>query len=437
MCYLSVSYLKNVLGLAATTATAVSLYSQALAYFMPLLGGWISDTHWGKYPTIMRFSFVYILGSAALAASTFEAWAWLTYVALVLIAIGTGGIKPCVSAFGADQFSGEYARRVPKQQLEKDVSRFFGAFYFSINTGSVLSFILSPIFRSAVGYWLAFGMPAVFLCIATFVFWLGRDNYLRFPATGSVITPMARAFREGWRHRHDARLQPGRTWLDTAVGHNGVQAVDVVNAKGFWRVLPIYAVMPAFWMLFDQQSPHTTVRHSLPPTLTTSRSLTLSSSRFCVHRSNAWVLQGERMYLHGLQPEQMTLANPVSVLILIPVLEKYVYPWLAAHRIQFDEFRRIGVGIVLSVASFLVAAFVQSLIPDDVTKTGPSIFLQLPQYAQHHIPLRLDVDEFDARSHTLLSFPLSVFRYFLISIAEISHFPSRASSSRTLSRRPH
>ena len=217
----------------------------------------------------MRFSFVYIVGSLALAGSTLDAWAWLTYIALVLVAIGTGGIKPCVSAFGADQFSGEYARLVPKERLVKEVSRFFGVFYFSINTGSVLSFILSPIFRTEVGYWLAFGMPAVFLCIATFVFWSARNSYLKFPATGSVITPMIRVFREGWKHREEARLQPGRTWLDTAVGHNGVQPADVVNAKGFWRILPFYAVMPAFWMLFDQQSPHkhsttTAQRYSVP-----------------------------------------------------------------------------------------------------------------------------------------------------------------------------
>ena len=44
-------YLKNVLGLAATTATSLSLYSQALAYFMPLLGGYVADTYWGKYTT--------------------------------------------------------------------------------------------------------------------------------------------------------------------------------------------------------------------------------------------------------------------------------------------------------------------------------------------------------------------------------------------------
>ena len=97
-------------------------------------------------------------------------------------------------------------------------------------------------------------------------------------------------------------------------------------------------------------------------------------------QSNAWVLQADRMELHGIQPEQMLLANPLLVVLLIPVMEKYVYPALAARNIPFGEFRRIGVGMILSVASFLLAAFVQSQIPDDLTKTGPSVFFQLPQY---------------------------------------------------------
>ena len=86
------------------------------------------------------------------------------------------------------------------------------------------------------------------------------------------------------------------------------------------------------------------------------------------------------MELHGIQPEQMLLANPVLVVLLIPVMEKYIYPALAARNIQFGEFRRIGVGMLLSVASFLLAAFVQSQIPDDPNLRGPSIFWQLPQY---------------------------------------------------------
>ena len=76
----------------------------------------------------------------------------------------------------------------------------------------------------------------------------------------------------------------------------------------------------------------------------------------------------------------MLLANPLLVVLLIPVMEKYIYPALAARNIAFGEFRRIGVGMILSVSSFLLAAFVQSQIPDDPTQTGPSVFFQLPQY---------------------------------------------------------
>ena len=246
-------YLRNELGFSATSSTSISLYSQALAYFMPLLGGYASDTYWGKYTTIIRFSLVYVVGSATLALTAFGPWAWGCFLGLLLIAVGTGGIKPCVSAFGADQFAGEYGKRVPHAELEREVGRFFHAFYFAINVGSVSSFILSPLLRSYVGYWMAFGLPAIFLCIATAVFWSARDHYVKYPAQGSVLTPMLRALWTGYQHRDELRLpaNAGKTWIDMSLGRDGVQQTDVAHAKAFWRILPFFAVIPAFWMLSD------------------------------------------------------------------------------------------------------------------------------------------------------------------------------------------
>lgn len=60
-------------------------------------------------------------------------------ISLILIGIGTGGIKPCVAAFGGDQFSSEQA---------KELAQFFSIFYFSINLGSLFSTILTPLIRS-------------------------------------------------------------------------------------------------------------------------------------------------------------------------------------------------------------------------------------------------------------------------------------------------
>jgi solute carrier family 15 oligopeptide transporter 1 len=53
--------------------------------------------------------------------------------------LGTGGIKPCVAAFGGDQF------KLPEQ--ERQLQTFFSVFYFSINAGSLISTFITPIFR--------------------------------------------------------------------------------------------------------------------------------------------------------------------------------------------------------------------------------------------------------------------------------------------------
>lgn len=91
---------------------------------------------------------------------------------LALIALGTGGIKPCVSAFGGDQF-------VAGQ--EKQLQSFFSFFYISINAGSLISTFLTPILRQDVHciegredcYPLAFGVPAILMVVALLLFVLG------------------------------------------------------------------------------------------------------------------------------------------------------------------------------------------------------------------------------------------------------------------------
>lgn len=86
-------------------------------------------------------------------------------IGLILIAIGTGGIKPCVAAFGGDQFI------LPDE--EQGLQEFFSRFYFAINLGGLLGMILTPILRKAVTcygedtcYALGFGFPALLMLLA-------------------------------------------------------------------------------------------------------------------------------------------------------------------------------------------------------------------------------------------------------------------------------
>src|SRR3954466_15969252 len=132
-------------------------------YFFPLLGGWLADRFLGKYPTILWLSLVYCAGHACLAVS--ESHPAGFFPGLFLIALGSGGIKPCVSAFVGDQFDRS------NRSLARVV---FDAFSWIINFGSFFASLLMPVFLKRLGPSVAFGIPGLLMFISTVVLWLGR-----------------------------------------------------------------------------------------------------------------------------------------------------------------------------------------------------------------------------------------------------------------------
>ncbi len=109
-------------------------------YFFPLLGGWLADRFFGKYHTIFWLSLVYCVGHACLAL--FDSNRTGFYTGLALIALGSGGIKPCVAAFVGDQFD---------QTNKHRAKVVFDAFYWIINFGSFFASLLMPIFLRSYG----------------------------------------------------------------------------------------------------------------------------------------------------------------------------------------------------------------------------------------------------------------------------------------------
>lgn len=142
------------------------------AYFLSLPGSILADWLWGKYRTIFWLSCVYCLGHLALAIDETRSGLFL---GLGLIAIGAGGIKPCVSSHVGDQF-GE-----SNQHL---LSRVFGWFYFAINFGAALSSLATPWILKHYGPHWAFGLPGLLMFLATVVFWLGRNKFVHIPPGG-------------------------------------------------------------------------------------------------------------------------------------------------------------------------------------------------------------------------------------------------------------
>lgn len=183
----------------------------SLVYLTPLLGALLADVFFGKYRVIVVLSIVYCLGHASLALMGMagETTMWLG-MGLWLIALGSGGIKPCVSAHVGDQFGSQNRHLVPQ---------IFNWFYWSINLGAFLSTLLTPWLLEWYGPHWAFGVPGVLMAFATILFWVGRWKFVHIPAKGVLF------IRELF------------TWD---------------SIKAILKLCSIYAFVAVFWSLFDQ-----------------------------------------------------------------------------------------------------------------------------------------------------------------------------------------
>jgi proton-dependent oligopeptide transporter, POT family len=308
-------------------AEATSTYHlfAGACYLFPLLGAYLSDRVWGKYKTILYLSLVYCLGHAVLAI-------WETrmglYAGLGLIALGSGGIKPCVSAHVGDQF------KANQTHLLKKV---YELFYFMINFGSFFSTLITPWTLKAYGPSIAFGVPGVLMFIATFVFWMGRNEYVHVPPTKSdghgLFNVVASAFK------NSSTRASGTTFLDGALKDHSKEHVDAV--KAVFDIAKLFAAISVFWALFDQHG-------------------------------SSWVIQAMNMNLEfmGVQFEasQISAWNPIMVMGLIPAFSLLIYPLLDKMGLKTTPIRRMTWGMFVGAASFAMIGGLQMWMDNSADK---------------------------------------------------------------------
>jgi proton-dependent oligopeptide transporter, POT family len=383
-------------------------------YFMPLFGAWLSDRFWGRYRTILWISLSYCAGHGVLATSdlftTVNAKLICLYSGLGLIAFGAGGIKPCVSAFMGDQFGADQGHLMRKA---------YGAFYFSINFGSFFSFLIIPWIAAKhtpltadagfvdrllwqikdggfSGYGWAFGVPGIVMALATFIFWLGTRHYVRKPParetrTAGFFAVFLTAFRNLPRGQYALNASAVISLLTTvvlpllmmigmvyvAVQHQVTPAVKTVGwvavgCFGFWYLLVVgasvlnWSELPdAFWKGARARFNATEIgaARSLAPILAVLALVPAFWALF--EQSNStWVLQGAQMQpfnFLGLRvgAEQMQSLNPLLVMILVPLLNWGLYPFIESRGLRVTALRRMSFGLLLTALSYVFVAWLQ------------------------------------------------------------------------------
>jgi POT family proton-dependent oligopeptide transporter len=280
-------------------------------YFFPLIGSIIADVFWGKYKTILLLSIVYCLGHLALSIDDTRMG---LAIGLTLIAIGSGGIKPCVSANVGDQFTDENKELIPKV---------FNYFYLSINLGSFISTLLTPLFLEHLGPQVAFGIPGALMLLATVIFYLGKKKYKVVPPT------------------------PAKEYFKTIVSKDGRKAL------GNLALINLFFII--FWSLLEQTG-------------------------------SSWVQQAKSPFMnktfsfignqYEVLPSQIQAVNPILVLVLVPLFSVFIYPYLK-RKWKIQELGLISIGFFMAFISFVLVTWMEIQI---VNENPISIMWQVLAY---------------------------------------------------------
>jgi proton-dependent oligopeptide transporter, POT family len=281
----------------------VHLFNAAV-YYLPLLGGFLADKYFGRYRTILGLSLFYCLGHGSLAL--FEGKEWGIYLGLGLIALGAGGIKPCVSAFVADQFD---------SLDEHGLSKIYGIFYWAVNLGAALAFAIIPAVAENphLGYRWAFGIPGIFMAVAALVYWSGTSLYVKRPP----------------QTKSDVHLDPQQR---------------VADRKTLLRIVIVLSPILIFWALYYQLNTSWVLQGSkMQPYYPFGASDESGSS-------------------YSLNAQTIQSASAILVLILVPVMAIWGYPLMQRVGLPTSMIAKMAMGMVAIASSFVVVGLFQNYL---------------------------------------------------------------------------
>ena len=351
----------------------VSAWSGA-CYLTPLVGAWYADGIAGRYRTIFLFSLIYIFGLLQLAAGTLlqPPSRLMSLVALYIIALGTGGIKPCISAFGAEQFGDG-----PEEEARKQ--SFFHFFYGVINVGALFATLVIVPLQERTSWTVGYTLPTLCMAASLVVFRSGRSSYRQTPPQGSALTRAGRVLASAcWRTlrarlralgccgggRSADREAPPHWLLRASAAHGGAfPAHHVAEVAQVWRLRGVFLSCVLFWAIYNQMN-------------------------------GTFINQGRQMdcRLGGTSVPAATIstANILAVIGVIPIADRLL------PRLGWSRLYRIGAGMGVVGAAMLAAALVEwrrrTLAASGATFTVRehkvsleavklSVFWQVPQYA--------------------------------------------------------
>ncbi|VFR03361.1 unnamed protein product [Cuscuta campestris] len=402
-----VLYFKHRLNQHSATASRNVSNWAGTCYITPLIGAFLADSYMGRYWTIAAFSILYVFGMALLTLSASLSalkptcsngvcnptvgQTSVSFIALYVIALATGGIKPCVSSFGADQFDdGDEVERRQK-------SSFFNWFYFSINIGALVASSVLVWMQDNVGWGWGFGIPAATMVIAVASFFSGTKLYRKQRPGGSPLTRICQVVVASLR-KCQVEVPKEKSLLYETVDAEsaifGSCKLDHTNGFQFFDKAAVKTESDKREGLMDDDPWRLCTVTQVEELKAVVRMLPIWATGIIFSTvysqvTTLFVLQGAAMDTRvgptkfKIPPASLSIFDTLSVIFWVPIYERIIVPVsrkFTGHENGLTTLQRIGTGFAISIFAMSSAGILERIRLKHVEEVSMSILWQVPQY---------------------------------------------------------
>lgn len=350
------------MGKGQQTATALNTFFQFWCYITPIFGAIVADQYLGKYRAILLFACIYFVGLVILTATSAPAsiekgGAFPGFiVSIIIIGLGTGGIKSNVSPLVAEQYQVNYAYVKTDKKGERVIvspqatyQRIFNIFYWSVNAGS-LSAIATTELEKNVGFWPAYLLPTLMFIPGILVVILGRKFYVQTPPRGSILLEAFKlssiAIKVGsFEAAKPSNLAANRPELVAKAAYDDVFVDEFRRAL---KACVVFCWYPIYWLCYNQMV-------------------------------NNLISQAATMWTGNVPNDIITNIDPLFLIITIPIMDSVVYPLLRRAGFPMRPILRISLGFFFAAVGMAYTAGIQQKIYDNLPNLISAAY-QIPSY---------------------------------------------------------
>ncbi|GLT77360.1 hypothetical protein SLA2020_489550 [Shorea laevis] len=418
-----ITYLTQKLNMPLVQASNTLTNFSGTASLTPLIGALIADSFAGRFWTILVSSFIYELGLVSITISAVlpslhlppcptqlnctkasSSQLWVLYISLLLTSLGTGGIRPCVVTFAADQID------MGKSSQAGRKWNFFNWYYFCMGMATLIALTVVVYIQDNVGWGWGLGIPTIAMALAVIAFILGSPLYKKLKPGGSPLIRLAQVTVAAVKKRkeklpEDPKLLYHNREMDADISVHG-RLLHTDQFKWFDKAAIVReaeaegSTAPNLWTLATVhrvEELKSIIR--IVPIWAASILLVTSSS----HLGSFTILQARSMDRHlspsfQIPPASLSIFSILTTLTGLVLYERFFIPF--ARRFTGNPsgvtcLQRMGIGFVVNILATIVSSFVEmkrktvaarhGLLDDPKAIIPISVFWLVPQYCIHGI----------------------------------------------------